>query len=143
MVEENKQLVLSCWEAANGHDVSALDRFYADDAVYYGTDGEVRGRENIKEYLQRFMTASPDLKFSVDDIFAEGDRVFSRVRLQGTNTGPLGDMPPTGKRFDLRWLMNAVRIDQGQIVEEWEICDQLEIMRQLGAIPALAGATSA
>jgi steroid delta-isomerase-like uncharacterized protein len=132
MDEGIKKVVLGCWEAANRHDVAGFDRFYAEDVVYHGTDGEVRGRENVKAYLQRFITALPDIKLTVEDIFGEGDRVFSRARLEGTNTGEFEWGPPTGKRLDVRWIMNAARVQGGKIVEEWEICDQLEIMRQLG-----------
>ena len=134
MQEENKQVVLGCWEVANTHNVAEFDRYYAEDVVYYGNEGEIRGRENVKAYLQGFMTALPDLKLTVEDIFGEGDRVFSRTRLQGTNTGEFNGMPPTGKRIDVRWIMNAARVQEGKIVEEWEILDQLEVMRQLGLI---------
>ena len=44
MSDENKQVVLGCWEAANRHDASGFDRYYATDAVYHGSDGEIRGR---------------------------------------------------------------------------------------------------
>jgi steroid delta-isomerase-like uncharacterized protein len=132
----NKQVVLDCWDAANKHDVSKLDKFYAEDVVYHGTDGEIRGRENVKAFLSAYMTALPDLKLTVDDIFGEGDRVFSRVRLEGTHTGPFRQVPPTGKRLELRWVMNVARMENGRIAEEWEICDQMDIMSQLGLLEA-------
>jgi steroid delta-isomerase-like uncharacterized protein len=138
MSEDNKKVVLGCWEAANRHDVSAFDRFYAENAVYYDSQGEVRGRENIKAHLQRYMTAAPDLKLTVEDIFGEGDRVFTRVRMQGTHTGALGEIPPTGRSIDIRWTMNACRLEGGKIVEEWEICDTLDVFSQLGLIQAPA-----
>ena len=136
MQEDNKQVVLGCWEVANTHNAAGFDRYYAEDVVYYGNDGEVRGRDNVKAYLQSFLTALPDIKLTVEDIFGEGDRVFSRARLEGTNTGEFNGMPPTGKRIDLRWIMNEARVENGMIVEEWEIVDQLELMRQLGLIEA-------
>jgi steroid delta-isomerase-like uncharacterized protein len=142
MLEENKQVVLDCWEAANSHDASGFDRYYAEDVVYYGNDGEIRGRENVKAYLQGFLTALPDIKLTVEDIFGEGERVFTRTRLQGTNTGQFNGMPPTGKRIDVRWIMNAARVRDGRIVEEWEICDHLEIMRQLGLMGTTAPASA-
>jgi len=132
MLENNKKVVLDCWEAANRHDSAGLDKIYAEDVVYYGTDGEIRGRDNVKAFLGRYMEALPDLKLTVEDIVAEGDRVFSRARLEGTNTGAFNGMPPTGRRLDIRWIMNVVRIQDGKIAEEWEICDQFEILRQLG-----------
>jgi steroid delta-isomerase-like uncharacterized protein len=140
MQEENKQVVLDCWEAANSQDASGFDRLYAENVVYHGNDGEIRGRDNVKTYLQTFMTALPDLKLTVEEIFGEGDRVFSRARLQGTNTGEFNGMPPTGRRIDIRWIMNACHVRDGRIVEEWEILDQLELVRQLnpGQTPLVA-----
>ena len=143
MPEDNKQVVLDCWAVANSHDPAGFDRYYAEDVVYYGNDGEVRGRENVKAYLGGFMTALPDLKLTIEDIFGEGDRVFSRARLQGTNTGEFNGMPPTGKSIDLRWVMNVARVEGGKIVEEWEICDQLELLRQLGLIEVPSSLTPA
>ena len=143
MLDENKQVVLDCWEVANGHDVSGFDRYYTEDVVYYGNDGAIHGRENVKAYLQGFLTALPDIKLTVEDIFGEGDKVFSRARLQGTNTGAFNGMPPTGKRVDVSWIMNAARVQNGLIVEEWEIVDQLEILRQLGVIDAPSSSATA
>ncbi len=143
MQEENTQVVLGCWGVANSHDASGFDRYYSDDVVYHGNDGEIRDRDNVKAYLQTFMTALPDLKLTVEDIFGEGDRVFSRARLQGTNTGEFNGMPPTGKSIDISWIMNVCRVQDGRIVEEWEILDQLELMRQLGLIGAQATAARA
>jgi predicted ester cyclase len=80
------------------------------------------------------LTALPDIKLTVEDIFCEGDRVFSRARLQGTNTGEFNGMPPTGNAVDIGWIMNACRVRDGLIVEEWEVLDQLELVRQLGLI---------
>ncbi len=138
MLEENKQVVLGCGEAANRHVAKGFDRYYAEDVVYHGNDGEIRGRENVKAYLQGFLTALPDIKLTVEDIFAEGDRVFSRARLEGTNTGEFNGIPATGRRIDIRWIMNSCRVVDGRIVEEWEILDQLEVMRQLGVAEAPA-----
>ncbi|HEX5369668.1 MAG TPA: ester cyclase [Dehalococcoidia bacterium] len=136
MKEDNRQVVLGCWGVANTHDASDFDRYYAEDVVYHGNDGEIRGRENVKAYLQTFLTALPDIKLTVEDIFGEGDRVFSRARLQGTNTGEFNGMPPTGKTIDIGWIMNACRLQDGRIIEEWEILDQLELVRQLGLVDA-------
>jgi hypothetical protein len=47
-------------------------------------------------------------------------------------------MPPTGKSIDISWIMNACRIQDGKIVEEWEFLDQLDLVRQLGLIEAPA-----
>jgi predicted ester cyclase len=63
------------------------------------------------------------------DAFMAGD-LDSHV--SGTHEGDLPGLPVSGKRLDLKWLMNLVRISDGKIVEEWEIFDQADFASQLG-----------
>ena len=71
------------------------------------------------EYVVTTMhTAHPDLRFSIDDLVAEGDRVTIRWRLHGTNTGPLLGRPPTGKPVELAAIV-IFRIADGRIAERW------------------------
>ena len=81
------------------------------------------------------MTAFPDIEAQVEDQVAEGDRVFSRVRTVGTNTGPLMGKAPTGKRVELRW-MTLHRFRDGRVAEEWELFDRLDMLSQLGHLSA-------
>ena len=144
MSDQNKDVVRGCWEVANRHDASGFDTYYDKDVVYHGGGSEdIRGRENVKAYLQGYLSAFPDIKLTIEDIFGEGDKVFSRARMEGTNTGTLLGMPPTGKRVEIRWIMNVARVANGKIVEEWEILDALEMMRQLGVVDVPTAARTA
>ena len=78
--------------------------------------------------------AFPDIKYTIDDIFAETDRVCVRVTMQGTHQGDFFGIPPTGKRV-LVTGTHILRIQNGKIAEHWGNNDDLEMMRQLGAIP--------
>jgi predicted SnoaL-like aldol condensation-catalyzing enzyme len=62
--------------------------------------------------------AHPDLRFSVDDLVAEGDRVTIRWTLRGTSTGPMLGRPPTGKPAELAAIV-IFRIADGKIAERW------------------------
>jgi steroid delta-isomerase-like uncharacterized protein len=135
MSEQTKAVVRDCWAAANSGKPSEVAKFYAPDAVYHGGGDAIKGRDNIVAFLDGYFTAFPDMKLTIEDIFAEGDRVFSRVRAEGTNKGAFMGQPPTGKRVDLRWIMNVARVDGGLIAEEWEIVDGAEMMKQLGVAP--------
>ena len=42
-----------------------------------------------------------------------------------------GQVSPTGKPVEVRWLMNAVRLQEDQVIEEWEIFDRMDMMSQL------------
>jgi steroid delta-isomerase-like uncharacterized protein len=77
---------------------------------------------------------SSDLVMTVDDMIAEGDRVAIRYTGRGTSTGPLGDLPATGKKVAVTG-MTIYRLVDGKIAEEWTTYNMLEILRQLGYYP--------
>jgi steroid delta-isomerase-like uncharacterized protein len=135
-IEENKALARRQWEAMAAGNFDLMAQGYDDNVVYHGGAGdERRGKAAVIELAKMYGTAFPDVRVTVEDTIAEGDRVLTRARPQGTHTGELMGMPATGKKIDLQWVMNIVRIANGKIVEEWEIFNQMDLMRQLGAIP--------
>jgi len=134
-IEANKALVMQGWEGAGSGDLDRLGEMYAEDIAYHGAAGEeIRGREAVLEMIGGYLSAFPDMTITVEDIFGEGDRVFSRVRMEGTNTGELMGMAATGKRIDVRWMMTAARFEDGKVAEEWEIFDRMDMMTQLGHV---------
>jgi len=78
--------------------------------------------------------AFPDIKYTIDDIFAEADRVCVRVTMQGTHKGNFFGVPATGKRVSVTGT-HILRIKDGKIAEHWGNNADLDMMRQLGALP--------
>ena len=71
---------------------------------------------------------------TVEELFAEDDKVADRMMWQATHQGELMGIPPTGN--PVRGTeMHISRIAEGRIVERWGQGDNLGMMRQLGAIP--------
>ncbi len=135
-IEANKAVVLKGWECAGRGDLDGVMTMYHENIVYHGSGGEeAKGKDAVKATLSGYLTAFPDIKTKVEDIFGEGDRVFSRVQVSGTNTGELMGMPATGKRLELRWIMNVSLFEDGKVIEEWEIFDGSDMMTQLGHMP--------
>jgi steroid delta-isomerase-like uncharacterized protein len=131
-VDANKQVARTMWQAVEAGDWAALGAAYADDAIYHGTvPTELRGRDQLVALAQGYKAAMPDLRISAIHLLAEGDMVCTWVRISGTNTGPLGGQPATGRTVSLI-VVNAVRLAGGKVVEEWECFDQLDLRRQLG-----------
>lgn len=88
-----------------------------------------------KQRLAGLRAAFPDLKLTIDDIIAEGDRVAIRGTVTATQKGAFSGIPPTGKQATVTAL-ETLRIENGKIVEHWGGSDNLDMMQQLGAIPA-------
>jgi predicted ester cyclase len=136
-IEANKQVATSMWQAVAASDWAALGAAYAENATYHGSGPtELQGRDQLVGLAQGYKTAMPDLTITPVHVLADGDLVCSWVRLSGTNTGPLGGNPPTGRKVTLV-VVNAIRVVDGKVVEEWECFDQLDLHRQLGQAAAV------
>ena len=80
------------------------------------------------------VTAFPDIRFELDDMIAEGDKVAVRFTFRGTHQGVFQGIAPTGKQI----TYSALEIDRfvgGKFIEAWIVSDTLGMMQQLGAIP--------
>ena len=140
MSEANKALVRrGIEETVNKGNFSVVDEILSTDYVYReSTVGEKRGRAGFRELVTMYRNAFPDVKLTIDEQIAEGDKVVTRWNAIGTHRGELFGTAPTGKQVRVQGIIVS-RIANGKIVEETEVYDALGMLRQLGAIPADVG----
>ena len=93
------------------------------------------GQEGLKAFRRLIEHAFPDLKPTIRDIVAEGDRVAARIGLEGTHSGDFMGVAATGRRIATE-LFEIVRIEAGKIAERWVLRDRLGEFQQLGILPA-------
>jgi steroid delta-isomerase-like uncharacterized protein len=119
-LEQNKALARRVLEeAASQQKPELLDELFASDYVLHDpANPMVHDRETFKQFLGGHYTAFPDVKWTIEDVVAEGDRVVVRWTLTGTHKGPLLGIPPTGKQVKM-WGISIYRIADGKIAEEW------------------------
>jgi steroid delta-isomerase-like uncharacterized protein len=118
----------------NGKDPAAFDDRLAPEFVSHTPNGDFTGLEGYKQLYQTYVTAFPDCRFTIDHLIAEGDMVSLSYTFVGTHTGPLQDVPPTGKRVSVPGVAVA-RIVEGRTAEEHVVWDTLGLMEQLGLAP--------
>ncbi len=122
-------------EVINKKNRAAIDAFIApnqvDHAAPPGTPG---GLEGAKQTLTMYLTAFPDLYFTVEDIIAEGDKVVTRLTARGTQQGEFMGIPPTGKHATAT-AIDINRLVGGKSVEHWLEMDTLGLLQQLGVVP--------
>lgn len=92
-LEENKALAWRIVEEMwNTQNLRVIDE------VYSPTFGE-QGHEGTKQWVTAVLAAIPDLHNTILDQVAENDLVATRYLTRGTQLGPYGALPATGKQF--------------------------------------------
>ena len=136
LTEQKKTVVRRFIENFNKQDVETLPHDFADDYVLDFPGGPTgQGREGIRQATSSFMAAFPDLHFSIDDLFSQGDRVAWRWTMTGTHKGNLGPFPASGKSVRLSGI-SLLRLREGKIVEDKVRADMVGLLQQIGVIPA-------
>jgi steroid delta-isomerase-like uncharacterized protein len=134
--DENKELVRRFYEeVVNAGRLELVDRFVAREFVDHdGFPGITPDREGVREFFETVRAAFPDLRFAVEDMIAEGDKVAARVTVRGTHRHEFLGIPPTGKEISTS-VVDIIRFRDGLAVERWGITDMLAMMEQLGGAP--------
>ena len=99
-------------------------------------------RQALKDRVSSYRAAFPDLTFTIEEIFAAGDRVITRWSGVGTFENELMGFAPTGEKRDPIEGIGISRFDDGKVVETWTQWDALRFMKNLGAIPEEVAATA-
>ena len=95
---------------------------------------ELHGTKEFFAFIEEFMKAAPGYTDSLSNMIAMGDRVAYISTISGTQTGPMGGFPATGKTFN---LVNIImqRLEDGKVVETWVSWDNVSFLSQLGLMP--------
>jgi predicted ester cyclase len=96
---------------------------------------EIRGPAAMREWLLGNTLTFPDYHEEVETLVAEGDFVAWRSIGTGTQHGPMGPLPPSGRRMSIV-IIGMHRFENGRIAETWTSWDNMTAARQLGVLPA-------
>ncbi|MBC2604553.1 ester cyclase [Pelagicoccus albus] len=120
-------------EVFNRGNLNAIQEIAHPNYRYSSPSDKMDGQEELAAFVVAFRSAFPDLKMAVLNQLSEGDAVFTRIQITGTHRGEFLGMPATGKRVDIEGCVLST-LRNGQIIEEWELTDQLTLLQQLGAV---------
>jgi steroid delta-isomerase-like uncharacterized protein len=138
--DENMALVRRWYEEVlNQGDLDAIDDILADDYVRYRAGipfANESGTDDDVQWVEMILAEFPDVAFSIEDIFADGDKVAVRTITSGTQMGPMVDMgnAPASQRQMERENLAIWRVACGKLTEQWIVQDNLGMLRQLGVI---------
>jgi len=137
-VEANKALIQRGFEEEwNKGNLDVIPELFTADVICHMVHSpDIHGKDNWKEFITAFRNAFPDIHFTIEDHFGEGDRVVTRWTFTGTHRGELMGIPPTGVNITVKGV-NIYHFSYGKISEFWVTLDDLGMLQQLGVIPPL------
>ena len=100
---------------------------------YTDVRGE-KGAEAFVETVNSVRIGFPDIKWTVEDLMAEGNKVIVRWSWKGTNKGSFRGLPASNKDV----VDNAIAIYEfsgDKIIKAWIQSDKLSVLQQIGIIP--------
>jgi predicted ester cyclase len=123
MSEQNKAASRVAFEVWNTGAVDRLDQYIATDVVHhdpYDPNG-ANGLAGMKKTIRRNREITPDLRITIEDQVAEGDKVATRWT---------ATMTRQGKKVSLKGI-TIDRFENGKVVEAWRIIDMLGLQQQV------------
>jgi steroid delta-isomerase-like uncharacterized protein len=133
--ETNKALVnRMVIECQSEGDLSLIDELFSPDFVNHALfPGMTTDREGVRMLFQLFHDAFDDFHVEIHEHLAEGDKVFTYKTLHGTHRADFLGIPATGKTVAID-VMDVLRVEDGKLVEHWNVVDVAGLMRQLGVL---------
>ena len=136
-IEENKATVRRMYEEIHSKgNWAAAEELVGANFIDHNppAPGLPSGPEGIKQTLDMFRKAFPDLQATIEDTVAEGDKVVARITMSGTHQGEIMGIAPTGKQVKIG-VIDILRIANNKVTERWGQEDLLGMMQQLGVVP--------
>ena len=132
--DQNKEVLRRFFNMYNAHDLSNLDEVFHTDMIYRSSAGDdTRGVDEFRQQTNAFFEAFPDTEVSIEEMVAQGNRVFVVYRWMGTQEKEYLKIESQGRRLDLR-ICGVATIEDGKVVDHFDFYDALTMLKQLGAV---------
>ena len=122
-------------EAFNQGNLAVVDELLSPDHFTQPAFGGASpGPGGLKWLIAMFRTAFPDLHCTLEGQIREADQFAAHWTMHGTHRGLFMGNPPTCRQVEVQGMIFG-RIENGRIVEDWTLIDQIGILQQLGLVP--------
>lgn len=139
MSADNKAIVRQLYEEVwNKRRLELVDEIISPSHALHDPNlsGSAVGPEAYKRQVTRFITAFPDLHFTVEDIVGEKEKLAVAWTISGTHKGEFMGVPATNKKVSVDGI-TINHIADAKIMDSYVSWDAWGMMQQLGVVPAL------
>ena len=132
--EQNKEVFRRAIEEGfNKGNLSALDDLYPPRYTEHQFDLPST-LEGLKEMISFLRDTFAPCSLTIEDMVADGDKVWGRMTCHGTDSKSFMGRPPTGKSYTIT-VFDVCRFEDGKMVEHWGVPDRFHQLAQLGLLP--------
>jgi steroid delta-isomerase-like uncharacterized protein len=129
---KREEIVVEHMETENRHEFDkTMDTFHHPRYELIGTGDVYDGHDQVATYFEETRTAFPDQRNETIAIHHADDAVLVEAWLRGSHLGPFRGLPPTGRKFEMRFLAMFL-FEQDRLVCERVYFDVGTVLRQLG-----------
>jgi predicted ester cyclase len=132
--EENLAVVKRFYEELSAGNVEVILEVHTEMVtLHHAETVQEVAIQNVYQDWKSVKAANPDLRAVVHDLVGTGDLVIANVSWLMTHTGDYFGLSPTG----LSTIENSLvvrRLEQGKIVESWDMTDDLGFLNSLGYV---------
>ena len=139
MSTDNKAIVRRLYEEVwNKRRLELVDEIISPSHALHdpNVSGSAVGPEAYKRQVTRFITAFPDLRFTIEDIVGENEKLAVAWTISGTHKGEFMGIPATNKKVSVDGI-TINHIVNAKIMDSYISWDAWGAMQQLGVVPAL------
>lgn len=140
-IERNRdtaQRFLSGTHSRDIADVEVIDETVGPDIVCHGFPGfEITDHETYKDFFRTFRKSFSDMNWTVHALVADENYVTARWEIQATFSGDFAGVKADGRRVTFDGMV-MYRMENGLIAETWLHINELMLLRQIGALTAIA-----
>jgi steroid delta-isomerase-like uncharacterized protein len=130
--EKRERLVIEHMESENRHEFeTTIETFEHPRYELIATGDVYDGAREVARYFEETRTAFPDQRNEPVALHHSDDAVIVEANLYGTHEGPYRGLPPTGRRFEMRFCAIFV-FDEDRLICERVYFDAATVLRQLG-----------
>jgi len=128
-----REFMQQVWNEKN---FDSISQFVASEYTIYRDnadpwEGKTLDHEDFKTRLKYSFNSFPDISFDIKTAISDGDFVAILWVMTGTNTGKIGDYPPTNKSIQANGI-TIYHFTNGKVCGHTQVYDRPTIMKQLG-----------
>ncbi|HEX2630629.1 MAG TPA: ester cyclase [Chitinophagaceae bacterium] len=131
--EHNKQAIRNLYEKIiNERQLDQLNTVISDE---FTSEGLAPGVEGYRQTVTSLTEGFPDIKFTIEDLLADGNKVIVRWSWKGSHTGSFRGIPASNKIINNAAIV-IYEFKNGKAIRSWLQGDRLGVLQQIGVVPA-------